>query len=142
VVGTDYGLYSTIDRGATWHKQSEIPNVSVNTVQIRKSDRKVFIYTHGRGMFTANLKNINNASVKALNQPKFTVYPNPGKDYLKIDGDYSAAAIYTILDATGKRLKAAFLTREPIDVSALPKGVYYIIIKQNGTSQTQKWVKE
>lgn len=142
VVGTDYGLYSTTDRGATWHKQPEIPNVSVNTVQIRKTDGKVFIYTHGRGMFTANLKNSKSASSINLNQPKVTIFPNPAQNYITLSGDVSESTIYTILDATGKRLKSAFLLEKRIDITMLPKGSYYLILREGQATQTHKWIKE
>ena len=144
VVGTDYGLYSTKDRGATWSKQADVPNVSVNTVQIRKSDRRVFIYTHGRGVFSGMLINTNNVKVVQTEPDiELTIYPNPGKDVIQLATKHSSSITYTIFDAKGKRLKAAFLRDNgKINVAGLPSGRYFILVKQDGMQKTIQWVKE
>jgi len=144
VVGTDYGLYSTTDRGTTWHKQDDVPNVSVNTVQIRKSDRRVFIYTHGRGVFSGMLKDINNVSVDlAKVNSSFTLYPNPAQNVLTVTTTSDAPILYTLFDLHGKRLKSAFLAPDrKINISQLSSGKYFVLLKQDGIQKTIQWVKE
>lgn len=145
VVGTDFGLYSTTDRGATWEKHLEVPNVSVNTVQIRKTDGKVFMYTHGRGVFAAQLKSMKNVSVKKVTTDwGIDVYPNPSSDFLKIKGvkNTGEKVIYTILDIYGRRVKSSVVpNNQTIDVKSLPKGNYVIVIKQGMDKKSIKWIK-
>ncbi|MGD1846656.1 MAG: T9SS type A sorting domain-containing protein [Salibacteraceae bacterium] len=54
-VGTDYGLYCSTDGGATYAKETSIPNTAVFQVQLRVSDNKLFVFTHGRGAWCANV---------------------------------------------------------------------------------------
>ena len=55
MVATDYGLYVTGDGGRFWHKETQIPNVYISMVRLRASDRKLFVFTYGRGVWTAIL---------------------------------------------------------------------------------------
>src|SRR6185436_6379283 len=43
------GLYVTMDKGITWTKEVGMPNVQICEIKIRESDKKVFIFTYGRG---------------------------------------------------------------------------------------------
>ena len=52
-VGTDFGLYCSSDGGTTWAKETSIPNTAVFQLQLRESDGQLFIFTHGRGAWTA-----------------------------------------------------------------------------------------
>ncbi|MEM9022597.1 MAG: hypothetical protein AAGB22_02560, partial [Bacteroidota bacterium] len=52
-VGTDFGLYCSMNGGDSWSKESGIPNVAVYQVQLRESDNKLFLFTHGRGAWAA-----------------------------------------------------------------------------------------
>lgn len=54
-VGTDFGVYYTENGGTNWSKVSQIPNTPVHEIKIRPSDRKIFIFTHGRGIWTLEL---------------------------------------------------------------------------------------
>jgi len=55
MVATDFGLYITEDGGTTWTKETKIPNVCIYNIKMRASDRKLFIFTHGRGVWVANV---------------------------------------------------------------------------------------
>jgi len=50
LVGSDYGLYTSLNRGESWQKEARFPNVPIDQIRLRDSDRKLFIYTHGRGI--------------------------------------------------------------------------------------------
>lgn len=52
---TDFGLYFTEDGGQHWNKEFRVPNCPIYQLKIRPGDRKLFMFTHGRGVFTANL---------------------------------------------------------------------------------------
>lgn len=77
---------------------------------------------------------------------KMTVYPNPVKDVLNIEGDFSVlnGAEFTIYDATGKILKIQNIINETdlrVDMSSYAKGLYLISIYKNGSSKTFKIIK-
>lgn len=55
VLATDFGVFTTSNGGVNWILETDIPNVPVHQVKIRNSDLKVFVYTHGRGIWTADI---------------------------------------------------------------------------------------
>jgi hypothetical protein len=58
LAATDYGLYISSDAGEHWVKDQTIPNVVVKQVKVRPGDRRVFLFTHGRGMWTGTLDSV------------------------------------------------------------------------------------
>jgi photosystem II stability/assembly factor-like uncharacterized protein len=50
-VGTEYGLFISMDAGVTWHKQAELPTVPVHDLVVHPRDRELVIATHGRGIY-------------------------------------------------------------------------------------------
>ncbi len=55
MVATDFGLYTTSDGGSNWVKTTDIPNVCIYNIKLRAYDRKLFIFSHGRGVWVANV---------------------------------------------------------------------------------------
>ncbi len=56
IAGTDFGLYYSLDAGANWIKEDDLPNVAIFDIRIREKDGKVFFFTFGRGVWAANLE--------------------------------------------------------------------------------------
>ena len=55
-VGTDYGVYASLDGGGNWVKASNgMPNVAIYELAIDTANSKLVAATHGRGMWRANL---------------------------------------------------------------------------------------
>mgnify|MGYP000701736142 CR=1 FL=1 len=125
IAATDFGLYTTSDAGQTWVKDQDIPNVSIHNIRLRHSDRKLFIYTHGRGIFAANLKKVAPpvSSINSTETPSINVYPNPSNDQLNIDlvGEFR----YEILDIQGRNIKSGTATNQ-LNVSSLQNGNYFL----------------
>ena len=58
-LGTDNGLYISINLGESWQDFSnEMPNVAVHDLVIQKNVKDLIIATHGRSLYKINLKNI------------------------------------------------------------------------------------
>ena len=58
-LGTDNGLYISINKGTTWQDfSSEIPNVAVHDLVIQKTTKELLVATHGRSIYRANIENI------------------------------------------------------------------------------------
>lgn len=58
-VGTDHGVYISLDRGATFHSLSaEFPAVPVHDIVVQERDKDLLIGTHGRSMYKLPVRNI------------------------------------------------------------------------------------
>lgn len=53
--GTDFGLYYTTNGGTNWFKHTAVPNVSIHEIKMRTSDRTLWLFTHGRGIWKLTL---------------------------------------------------------------------------------------
>lgn len=55
-IGTDNGLYASLDRGNTWHSmQQGMPNVAVHDLVIQERDKHLLVGTHGRSIYKADI---------------------------------------------------------------------------------------
>ncbi len=50
-VGTEYGLWLSFDRGATYHAYAGLQTVSVDDIEIDARERDLLLATHGAGLF-------------------------------------------------------------------------------------------
>jgi photosystem II stability/assembly factor-like uncharacterized protein len=58
-VGTDNGLFISLDRGQTWQDFSNgMPHVAVHDLVIQKNAKDLIVGTHGRSLYKINLKHI------------------------------------------------------------------------------------
>ena len=76
----------------------------------------------------------NITSIQENNTSEFNIYPNPVKDVLTIEGDFTSANIY---DVFGK-LVLTSQTQETIDVSTLSNGVYFVNFNVENTITVKK----
>jgi len=134
--GTDRGLFYTTDGGQTWFQEDAIPNVVVDMVRVRMSDRRLFIYTHGRGIFTARItpygKSIPDHNTVGIENPTkhfAKAYPNPANDFMHVQWDMAGGATQEIqlIDALGRTIKTLQVTNNgTISTSDLSNGIYYL----------------
>ncbi|MGD0308581.1 MAG: hypothetical protein ABSC02_04760 [Acidobacteriota bacterium] len=55
-LGTDYGVFLTIDQGKSWTRfGASQPDVTIRDVAIQKRDREMAIGTYGRGIYVADI---------------------------------------------------------------------------------------
>jgi hypothetical protein len=50
-VGTEFGLWSTVDGGRSWFKIGGLPTVAVDDIHIQERDRDLIAATHGRSLY-------------------------------------------------------------------------------------------
>jgi len=127
IAATDFGLYTTINGGGWWEKVEGIPNVSIHMIKLRHSDRKLFIYTHGRGVWTADLSNQPTSIPTVRSEESISIYPNPVVDYLNIEGINQGVAF--IYDLTGRNIKEARVEESQVDLRELPNGTYLMHVQ-------------
>lgn len=134
--GTDRGLFYTTDGGITWFQEPSIPNVVVDMLRLRMSDRRLFIFTHGRGVFTARVtpydKPIPVHNTVGLNAPvagPVNIYPNPANEWitLKWETQESRQKMVSIYDIKGRLVEEALVENGArIDVHLLANGLYFV----------------
>ena len=74
---------------------------------------------------------------------KFSVYPNPVKDFLTIDSrniNISSVNVFNVLGT--KVLERKELTDNKLDVSTLSNGIYFLKISADNASVTKKFIVE
>lgn len=121
---TDYGLYYTVDGGQHWQAENQIPMVSIHQLRMR-SDGRLFVYSHGRGIFSGTLE----APVSSISMAKLQVkcWPNPASQKLWIDG-VAPGSSFEIVSMQGQRLQAGKMKAVPgyIPLDGIPAGRYLI----------------
>lgn len=132
-IGTDYGLYSSLNGGASWQKEYRIPNVPIDMLKLRPSDRKLFVYTHGRGIWSADLLDNPVASVPH-DVATVAVYPNPATDFIKVSSSSPSELI--LYNNTGVEVMRG--NGKMISVTEQPSGVYFLEIKSDKGSEVRK----
>ncbi|MBK8492378.1 MAG: glycosyl hydrolase [Saprospirales bacterium] len=69
-VGTDHGLYASLDRGQTFMALTKnLPNVAVHDLVIHPKAKELVVGTHGRSMFKANVKELQQLKGETLAKP-------------------------------------------------------------------------
>ena len=78
-VGTDNGLFVTIDRGLSWHMfDKDFPRVAVHDLFIQERDNDLLIGTHGRSIYKLELEAVQSLYNLVL-RPVAVVAPEPIK---------------------------------------------------------------
>lgn len=54
-VGTDHGVYVSLDKGKSFMAMSNLPNVAVHDLVIHPRDKDLIVGTHGRSIYIANV---------------------------------------------------------------------------------------
>lgn len=138
---TDFGFYYSTDSGKTWNKELRIPNVAVHEVKAR-ADRKLFLYTHGRGMWAIDLT-APSGTRKINARPALKVYPNPANAYISISQAQPSGAYKWAIYNTGgqEMLKGTGNgTDNRIPTGNLAPGTYYVRIWSGNESSTGKFL--
>ena len=66
-LGTDYGIFVTVDQGKTWAGFSTTaPHVTIRDIAIQKRDREMAIGTYGRGFYVADIGPIKDFKAEAF----------------------------------------------------------------------------
>ena len=140
--GTDYGLYYTLDGGITWQKDYSIPSVAVHEVKIRNSDRTLFAFTHGRGIWYLKLKDVQ-TDVENPRTFAAKISPNPVSNFVNIKSESPLDFIH-IYNTNGKLVHKTNGNKEKdfkINLEALPKGVYFVQLISQNKQSTQRILK-
>jgi surface protein len=126
-----------------WSALNLQPSVELGAVGINYCDgaqaRQMIIDNFGWTIDDAGLATGCALGIDDINLSSVFVYPNPAKSILYIEGNQNSvnSSIYNLL---GKEVISSNSTNR-IDVSSLPKGVYFITIIDANNSATKKFIK-
>jgi photosystem II stability/assembly factor-like uncharacterized protein len=145
LAGTDFGLYYSTDSGASWQKDTRIPNVVVSEIKVRKEDSKAFVFTHGRGVWYLALKrpipNTGFAEEGVL--PQLNLFPNPATTRFEIE-PYHEPLMYRLFDGNGRLVseyRCPAFRKGEFDMQEKPEGTYYLVASGGHARRVYKVVK-
>ena len=70
------------------------------------------------------------------------IYPNPVKNYLFIHTDSENIKSFAIISVQGMIVKKEQYTSNKVDVSQLPEGIYFLVIKTGNGEYQQRFIKK
>ena len=92
-VGTEFGVYVTIDGGGHWVElASGIPTTPVHDMQIHPRDNDLVVATHGRGIYVAEIAPLTELTADVLSQDDFLFQPESRIRWIGSDRTHHAAA--------------------------------------------------
>ena len=154
LAATSFGLYFSGDLGAHWYKESRVPNVSINQMQLRAYDRKFFLFTYGRGVWYCSLplpsskRTTTAPSAGTTDGIQFSLYPNPATEKLTVNPQQalSSSARITIYSSDGRMISESGWNPtggegQEVNISSLPSGAYFLQIQDGNKIAKNKFVK-
>jgi Secretion system C-terminal sorting domain len=125
------GVYISADGGSTWTKEARFPNVRVNDIKIRPEDGKVFIFTYGRGTWTADFA-LPTSTENIESQIDINIYPNPTYNSINISSTQNLkdvdVFITDILGRNTKQFRTSIIGNEHFDLNDMNPGLYVFTI--------------
>ncbi|WP_298314197.1 DUF5060 domain-containing protein [uncultured Aquimarina sp.] len=83
-------------------------------------------------------------SVNEFDVKEFSLYPNPAQNFINVKGLTKGMA--SVYDMTGREVMSSIAISESennaIDISGIPSGVYFMVIRNKGNQNTLKFIKE
>ena len=147
-IGTYGGVYYLEPESTEWKKFGCLPTTAVNDIEIQYlNGDKIFIGTHGRGIFEASLAPLSaSLSTHQEELSEFTVYPNPTQGILNFNSTIQLDRVL-VYDAHGRKLLDE-IDREKsseiksVDISNFSKGVYFVELRKENFKEVRKIILE
>ena len=137
-IGTDIGVFYSDATTISWQPYGTgLPNVFVLDFALRKVNRRLYIATHGRGVYSVPLEDIVATHTLPDAAAQVQVFPNPGNTSLYFNAlDKSAiTAEAKMYNANGQLVLRQAIRNLPLDqviLHQLANGVYFLQIQDNG----------
>jgi hypothetical protein len=141
VVGDSGKIIMTYDGGTTWFSKASPTNLTLFEVRFPEKDDIVMIRSE-ESLWKTDINYFNISEQKSL---LMNLFPNPAKNKITI----SSSAIIgvtqlSIFNVSGEKVMERKLTdnETQIDISALPRGVYFVRLQNEKMVEVGKMVKE
>jgi hypothetical protein len=142
-IGTDYGLWYTTDAGTNWLREPTIPPVTIYQMRVRKSDRKLFVYTFGRGIWIVTLPGNTTGAGGQQAGGGLSVYPNPAADQCTVTWQGEATQI-SVTDVRGRLVYSEINPDNShlvLQLNRFERGVYFVKVSTRQGDFTEKLVR-
>jgi hypothetical protein len=112
------------------------------TGEVRTGKLTVWSPSLGYNRFINVIQSIT-TGIEDFSQGRITIYPNPAHDFLNIDVPANEIMV-TVSDINGRKIKSEKLsgTQKDINISKLPKGIYFIEITEGLKKNVLRFVKD
>ena len=80
-------------------------------------------------------------SVKLSDRKAIKIYPNPVSNHFVIETNATEIEQVELIDATGRLMRSILNIKNAVDISDLPKGIYFIKLKTEGQTVVEKLIK-
>lgn len=124
LAGTNIGLFTSEDAGDTWTLSNDFPYTQVTDIKYRKEDKRLFVFTYGRGAWAGTL---DRGGLVGLNGDEFvsqvSFFPNPVKNKLHVNVKDQKSIKTVVYNSLGKAVAQG---TEDIVVSHLKDGHYIL----------------
>ncbi len=136
----------TLDNGFNNAGSFIFENFTVNEM-IRQSPGQIIVLGNGERMGELVRLNISGSATSIKPDEiagSLFIFPNPAKDELRVENGEWRMEDVEILDVSGKKLSTSGMqfSANSVNVSTLPKGIYFIRIKTDKGTVTKKFIKE
>ena len=137
--GTDGGgVFFSSDNGANWTAVNNgLTNTNVHSLAI--SGTNIFAGTDGGGVWKRPLSELNGIKEISSNKHNIVIYPNPNKGKFTIaqTGNIKSIEIYNVM---GEIVYKSRTSNTKIDISAQPKGIYFVKVDNGKKIHVEKFV--
>ena len=136
IAGTNVGLYFSLDAGTTWTLSNEIPHTQVTDLKYRVSDKRLFVFTYGRGAWATTI-DLNVVGLADKLQSQIIVSPNPATDFVSVSSENQEIEKMIVYDVSGNEVASGV---DQIVTSHLTEGTYIVhaLDSQNKIIGTEK----
>jgi hypothetical protein len=150
-IATDIGVYYTQDNGLTWTRLgNNMPYYVVWDLEFNPVTKKLIAGTYARGMHTLDVSSLLTVPPppSSMNEYSSTnnclLYPNPCLNNFKIMNNVKSESLKVIVyDTQGKEVLRTDVDEDnEINVSALPKGIYNVLLENGNGSLIKKLIKQ
>ena len=129
-IGTDIGVYHKDNTMNDWAPYMDgMPNVIVKELEIHYDAGTISAATYGRGVWQSPLKTTSITSINKFKSIDFSLYPNPAKDKITIQGTIGAEFDIVIYSLDGKTILES--NKKTINTTNLKAGYYIVVAKSD-----------
>jgi photosystem II stability/assembly factor-like uncharacterized protein len=135
-VGTEFGLFASLDGGRHWQRLGGLPTVAVHDLVIHPSARELVIATHGRGLYVLDVAPLQEMTAAVLAEPAhlFDVKPAPqfdyhgstwltgGKRFVAANPPYGADIYFCLKEKASGKVSLTVLNSAGKELAHLPAG--------------------
>jgi hypothetical protein len=150
-IGTDYGLYVSTDAGTSWFRETDVPLITIFQMRYRRSDRQLFVYTFGRGIWICSMDPISTTDIPVVDPGAngIKVFPNPTKGIFTLlaDTKKNKHLNFQLTDLTGRIVLSKELNtlseqvNLEFDLSGFSDGIYFLTVKGENKTTSLKIIK-